>query len=126
MIDNNAISKQQVADKLDLIANKDLLQVMSTDAGRRLISWIIYKCGQNQTSFTGNSWTYFNEGKRSIALMLEATMKFSGMPGVDMMLTAEKEWIEHQAAVIRDLEIQQKKASDRNGQMQRRQDRQRR
>ena len=48
----------------------DLKEVLSTPTGRRCIMEILAKCGVFTLSFTGNSQTFFKEGKRSIGTEL--------------------------------------------------------
>lgn len=48
-------------------AARNLLQ---TDDGRRVFFWIIDMTGVFTTSFTGNSTTFFLEGKRTVGLEL--------------------------------------------------------
>lgn len=48
----------------------DLRQILSTYAGRAFIWRMLAQCGVYKTSFTGNSTTFFNEGKRHIGLWL--------------------------------------------------------
>ena len=42
--------------------------------GRRVLWDILEKCRVFHTTMTGNSWTYFNEGSRSIGLYLMAIL----------------------------------------------------
>lgn len=49
---------------------KDFRAVMETPAGRRLVANLLDFCGFQKSSFTGNSTTFFNEGKREVALEL--------------------------------------------------------
>jgi len=85
--------KKQIADRLDLQNLNDLKAVMGTVEGRRFFQWLIMQSGQNSTSFTRDSRTYFNEGMRNVALMLESCMKAIGLLGVDMLHKAEREYI---------------------------------
>lgn len=48
--------------------------VMETTAGRRLLWHILDICGIYAPSFTGNSQTYFNEGRRSVGIHLLGLM----------------------------------------------------
>jgi hypothetical protein len=49
----------------------DLLVVMSTLAGRRFLWHLLDdRCQLHGGSFTGNSQTFFNEGRRSVAIEL--------------------------------------------------------
>ena len=55
---------------------EDFKKVLSNPEGRRFIWKIMSEAGVFRTSFTGNSETFFNEGKRSMGLMvLEEVMK---------------------------------------------------
>jgi hypothetical protein len=49
---------------------EEVKQVLSTVSGRATIWRILDWCGVYRTSFTGNSETFFNEGKRNIGLKL--------------------------------------------------------
>lgn len=50
--------------------NSDLRKVLSTPEGRRFIWKMLGRAGVFRSSFTGNSHTFFNEGKREIGLGL--------------------------------------------------------
>jgi hypothetical protein len=50
----------------------DLRTVMGTEQGRRFIWDLLGDAGVYRTSFTGNSETFFNEGKRQIGLAILA------------------------------------------------------
>ncbi|MEY2703266.1 MAG: hypothetical protein RLY43_1904 [Bacteroidota bacterium] len=86
------LNKQVIA-KLDAQNLKDINAVMKTEEGRRFFAWLISKCGQDITSFTRDSRTYFNEGMRNIALLLEFHVKELGLGGLDLMHKSEKEYI---------------------------------
>lgn len=49
---------------------EDLRNVMGSRAGRRTIFRILESTGLTMQSFTGNSETFFREGKRSIGILL--------------------------------------------------------
>jgi hypothetical protein len=53
-------------------ADKDFRAIMESPYGRRFIARTLNACGFQRSSFTGNSTTFFNEGRRSIALELWA------------------------------------------------------
>jgi hypothetical protein len=65
-----------------LLAYKSLL---NNPDGKRVLWDILEMCGVFQLSMTGNSWTYFNEGKSSIGLyimtMLNIGDKFEDILG---------------------------------------------
>ena len=49
---------------------KDLQEILALPAGKRFIWRYLEKCGVFQSSFTGNSETFFREGERNIGLQL--------------------------------------------------------
>lgn len=49
---------------------EDLKKLLSMPEGRRYIWRLMAHAGVFRTSFTGNSTTFFNEGKREIGLMV--------------------------------------------------------
>lgn len=52
--------------------SRDFRAIMETQPGRRFIARLLDYCGFQRSSFTGNSATFFNEGKREVALKLWA------------------------------------------------------
>jgi len=59
--------------KIDILReqdNEDLRNVLLSPGGRRFIWKLLEECGVYKISFTGNSHTFFNEGKRQIGLRL--------------------------------------------------------
>ena len=56
-------------------AQNDIREVMSRPEGRRVMWRILVKAGIYADCFTGNSTTFFNEGKRSIGLQLMAELE---------------------------------------------------
>lgn len=48
----------------------DMKAILATDSGKRFIRRLLRFCGVFQTSFTGNSRTFFLEGQRNVGLML--------------------------------------------------------
>lgn len=52
---------------------EDVKWLMSSPRGRRLVWWLLAKCGVNRTSFNNSgSVMAFNEGQRNIGLVLQA------------------------------------------------------
>ena len=54
---------------------RDVAWVMADTRGRRLMWRLLEICSVFRTTFTGNSPTFFNEGKRSVALELLADVE---------------------------------------------------
>jgi hypothetical protein len=54
---------------------KDVAWVMADTRGRRMMWRLFEICSVFRTTFTGNSTTFFNEGKRSVALELLADIE---------------------------------------------------
>lgn len=100
--------KELIKQELDTKNLKDFKAVLTTPEGRRFFYWLKDRCGENNTSFTGNSTTFFNEGQRNIALILDACCKAIGMDGVDLMHQAEKEYIILQMEIAEDIRRKQK------------------
>lgn len=48
----------------------DVLALMRSPSGRRFVWRLLSLCGVYQTSFTGNSGTFFNEGQRNVGLQV--------------------------------------------------------
>ncbi len=74
-IDTRALQRErQAADDRQRAARDrekdDFKLLMSEKWGRRIAWRLLDRCGVFRTSFTGNSETFFNEGKRNIGLMI--------------------------------------------------------
>lgn len=50
----------------------DIKALMSQPAGRRFMWRLLTRCGVYQSSFTGNSGTFFKEGERNVGLWVLA------------------------------------------------------
>jgi hypothetical protein len=87
------IEKQELLRKQEL---DDLQYVLNTPAGRRFFIRLLEKTGYNSSSFTGNSTTFFNEGKREIALLLLKDISVLGFIGLELKQAAEKEYLSNQ------------------------------
>ena len=63
------VKEKQDAEEIERNAElRDLRDVLKTKSGKRFFNRLFSKCKMYNTSFTGNSTTFFNEGKRSVAL----------------------------------------------------------
>jgi len=58
----------------------DYRAVMDIPAGRRLLWHITCKARAFHLSMTGNSWTFFNEGRRSVGLEVLDEMQTASRP----------------------------------------------
>lgn len=59
----------------------DARAVLDTPAGARLLCHLVTFCGVDESSFTGNSTTFFNEGKRAVGLYLKDLLGLRGLSG---------------------------------------------
>lgn len=50
--------------------HSDLINVFSSESGRRVLRWIFSVCEIYSDHFTGDERTYYGEGKRSVGLEL--------------------------------------------------------
>lgn len=57
--------------ELEIELKNDIRTIVSTQAGQRFIWWLLSITGPHLPSYTGNSDTYFNEGRRSVGLEVE-------------------------------------------------------
>ncbi len=77
----------------------DINWLMADARGRRLMrQWLAF-CGVDQTSFTGDSKTFFREGARNVGLMLKAQVVEHAMDGYFAMLREHAEDAKADAAL---------------------------
>ena len=88
--------KKELAQKLkdeSLLRSYKIL--MNTVDGKAVLWDILSACGVFQLSFTGNSRTYFNEGKRQVGLylmtMLNIGNKFEDVTGFQKLKPEKKD-----------------------------------
>ena len=67
---------------------EDLGVVLSGPAGRRFVWRYLGACGVFKTSMTGDSYTYFNEGRRDVGLQLLADV-MEADPNAYLLMTKE-------------------------------------
>lgn len=73
--DEDRVNRRRVTEKdARQQAMDDLNAVLGTPAGERVIWTILEACGVFRTSMTGNSQTFFNEGRRSVGLEIFAAI----------------------------------------------------
>ena len=73
-----------------------LTSILKNKEGRWFLMRLLDATGVNSSSFTGNSTTFFNEGKRQVGLELLARIQELGFDAVKLKQKAELEYIEHQ------------------------------
>lgn len=61
---------QRIAERYRKQRLDDVAALLGLPEGRRFFGWLMDVCGANKQSYTGNSETYFNEGKRNVWLRL--------------------------------------------------------
>jgi len=65
--DTNRTSSAKLARQVE---GNDWKRQLSTKEGRRFVWRLLCDCGVFRSSFTGNSETFFNEGRRSVGLKM--------------------------------------------------------
>lgn len=76
---------------------KAIRTVLKSKAGRWFFIHILEMTGYKAETFTGNSQTFYNEGRRSIGIQIEREMvELLGKEGFELRQKAEKEYIEFQ------------------------------
>ena len=77
----------------------DINWLMADARGRRLMRQWLGFCGVDQTSFTGDSKTFFREGARNVGLMLKGQIVEYAMEGYFQMLREHAEDAKADAAM---------------------------
>ncbi|WP_295781918.1 hypothetical protein [uncultured Veillonella sp.] len=75
---------------------KALNHVLSTELGRWFFCCLMDRSGILKQSFTGNSETYFNEGRRKVGLLFHGDLNKLGVDGVKQYHQAQLEYIGQQ------------------------------
>lgn len=73
-----------------------LRSVLKSKEGRWFLMRLLDATRLNSSSFTGNSTTFFNEGRRAIGIELLDRVKELGIEAVKLKQKGEMEYIEHQ------------------------------
>ena len=81
---------------------EDLKKLLSMPEGRRYIWRLMSSAGVFRTSFTGNSTTFFNEGKREIGLMVISEVMAASPSAFTQM---QNEFSNEQKKISKQMEI---------------------
>ena len=82
--------------ELHRLDQESLKNILKTVDGRWFLMRLLDATGVMANTFTGNSTTFFNEGKRQVGLEILARITELGIEAVKLKQQAELEYIEHQ------------------------------
>ena len=91
-----ALIQKMIMEEINRLDKSALTSILKNKEGRWFIMRLLDATGINANSFTGNSHTFFNEGKRQVGLELLARIQDLGIDAVKLKQKAELEYIEHQ------------------------------
>ena len=93
--------RQAIADK-DKAAMKVLL---TTSEGKWFIARLLKNEGLTTSAFTGNSATFYNEGRRSVAVDIYANIRrLLGVDGIRLLHQAQEELMEFEEVALKEAE----------------------
>lgn len=72
------------------------MDILKSKSGRWFLMRLLDATGVHADNFTGNSRTFYNEGKRQIGLLILSQVAANGIEAVKLKQKAELEYIEHQ------------------------------
>lgn len=75
---------------------ESLRDILGSESGRWFLMRLLDITKINQQCFTGNSQTFYNEGKREVGLEILRQITCLGLEGVQLKQKAELEYIKHQ------------------------------
>lgn len=76
--------------------NEALKDILSSDSGRWFLMRLLDNSHVLGSCFTGNSTTFFNEGRREVGLQILRDITMLGIDAVKLKQKAEIEYIEYQ------------------------------
>lgn len=79
-------TERRAQDRLTLAAK----EMLETASGRRFLFWLLNRTGVFASSFTGNSSTFFLEGKRSIGIELYRLLLSADPGAIHTLITFQK------------------------------------
>ena len=90
--------RQAIADK-DKAALEALLK---SEEGRWFVARLMKNEGLTTSAFTGNSATFYNEGRRSVVVDIYANIKrLLGVPGIRQLHAAQEELMEFEERALK-------------------------
>jgi hypothetical protein len=93
--DVRALERQQadLASRQKLLRDQQITDVqwlMANPAGRRIMARLLDMSGTARNSFTGSSTTFYNEGRRSVGVELEAEIRDHAFDNYIAMLQEQR------------------------------------
>jgi hypothetical protein len=86
------------------IAQKDkeaIKALLTSEEGRWFIARLMKNEGLMSTAFTGNSGTFYNEGRRSVAVDIYQNIKsLLGVEGIKLFHSAQEELLEYEERAL--------------------------
>lgn len=102
--DNSSLEKQQKL-LVAAINNKDkaaLEWMLGSANGRWFLARLLKNEGLTAGSFTGNSGTFYNEGRREVAVKIYQDIKTQmGLRGIKLLHKAQEEMMEYEEKAMR-------------------------
>lgn len=95
--DKQRLVRKAIADK-----DKGAMQVLLTsEEGRWFIARLLKNEGLTTSAFTGNSATFYNEGRRSVAVDIYQNIKrLLGVDGIKLLHSAQEELMEFEERAL--------------------------
>lgn len=86
------------------IADKDrnaMKTLLTTDEGRWFIARLLKNEGLTTSAFTGNSATFYNEGRRSVAVdIYQSIRRLLGVKGIKLLHKAQEDLMEFEERAL--------------------------
>lgn len=90
--DKKKIAELEIKDKINIKQNiADLKEILDTNAGMRFFKSFLIDGNMFSTTFTGNSYSYFLEGRRALALKVFSDICQAAPEKVHELMIIKKE-----------------------------------
>ena len=86
-----------------------LNNLLKSEDGRWFLMRLLDATGINATAFTGNSTTFYNEGRRDIGVQLNNRIHLLGLEAIKNKQKAELEYLQLQIEIRQNAEMQMSK-----------------